>query len=67
MSVKIRISYEKPQELDTVLKLLRPIVKAYKAEKGKDGQYKRAYVDIKTECITASAAVHINLQKTADL
>lgn len=49
MSVKIRISYEKPQELDTVLKLLRPIVKAYKAEKSKDGQYRRAYVDIKTE------------------
>ena len=67
MSVKIRISYEKPQELDTVLKLLRPIVKAYKAEKGKDGQYKRAYMDIKTEGITASAAVHINLQKTTDL
>ena len=67
MSVKIRISYEKPQELDTVLKLLRPIVKAYKAEKGKDGQYKRAYVDIKADGMTASAAVHINLQKTADL
>ena len=67
MSVKIRISYEKPQELDTVLKLLRPIVKAYKAEKGKDGQYRRAYVDIKTEGITASSAVHMNLQKTADL
>jgi len=67
MSVKIRISYEKPQELDTVLKLLRPIVKAYKAEKGKDGQYKRAYVDIKTEGITVSAVVHMNLQKTADL
>ena len=49
MSVKIRISYEKPQELNTVLKLLRPIVKTYKAENGKDGQYKRAYVDIKTE------------------
>lgn len=67
MSIKIRISYEKPQELDAVLKLLHPIIKTYKAEKGKDGQYKRAYVDIKAEGITASAAVHMNLQKTADL
>lgn len=67
MSVKIRISYEKQQELDAVLELLRPIIKTYKAEKGKDGQYKRAYVDIKAEGITASAAVHMNLQKTADL
>ena len=67
MSVKIRISYEKPQELDAVLKLLHPIIKTSKAEKGKDGQYKRAYVDIKAEGITASAAVHMNLQKAADL
>ena len=49
MSVKIRISYEKPQELDTVLKLLYPIVKAYKAEQGKNGQFKRAYVEVKME------------------
>ena len=45
--VKVRISYQKPQELDTVLKLLKPIIKSYKTEKGSEGRYKRAYVDIK--------------------
>ena len=46
MSVKIRISYEKPQELRTVLKLLSPVIKSYKTDKGGDGAYKRAYVEI---------------------
>lgn len=45
MSVKIRISYEKPQELRTVLKLLSPVI-TYKTDKGGDGAYKRAYVEI---------------------
>lgn len=46
MSVKVRISYEKPQELRTVLKLLSPVIKSYKTDKGGDGAYKRAYVEI---------------------
>ena len=46
MSVKVRISYEKPQELHAVLELLRPMMKSYKAEKGGNGPYKRAYVEI---------------------
>jgi len=49
MSVKVRISYEKSQELQQVLKLLRPVIKSYKAEKGKNGPYKRAYVEIEPE------------------
>lgn len=49
MSVKVRISYEKPQELHTVLGLLRPIMKSYKADKGKNGPYKRAYVEIEPD------------------
>lgn len=47
MAVKIRISYEKPQELHTVIKLLQPIIKSCKAGKGKDGQHKKAYVELK--------------------
>ncbi len=43
--VRIRVSYEEPQELHAVLKLLHPIVKSYKAEKGGDGRYRRAYLD----------------------
>lgn len=49
MSVKVRISYEKPQDLHTVLELLQPMMKSYKAEKGKPGPYKRAYVEIEPE------------------
>lgn len=47
MAAKVRISYEKPQELDKVLKLLQPVVKSCKADKGKDGQYKKAYVELR--------------------
>lgn len=50
MSVKVKISYEKPQELQAVLKLLRPVMKSCKADKGKNGPYKRAYVEIEPEC-----------------
>lgn len=47
MSVKIRISYTKPQELEKVLEHLKPIVKRYKKDKGENGAYKKAYVEIK--------------------
>jgi hypothetical protein len=46
MATKIRISYEKPQELHTVLKLLNPIIKSCKADKGENGRYKKAYMDL---------------------
>ena len=47
MAVKVRISYEKPQELHTVTELLKPILKSCKADKGENGRYKRAYLEIK--------------------
>ncbi len=43
---KVRISYEEPQELHTVLKLLNPIIKSCKADKGENGRYKRAYLEV---------------------
>lgn len=46
MAVKVKISYEEPRELHTVLKLLNPIIKSYKADKGENGRYKRAYLDV---------------------
>lgn len=46
MAVKIKLSYEEPRELYAVLKLLYPIVKSYKADKGKNGRFKRAYLDV---------------------
>lgn len=46
MSVKIRISYTTSQELKEVLKHLQPIVKSCKADKGKEGAFKKAYVEL---------------------
>ncbi len=46
MAAKVRISYEKPQELHTVTELLKPIIKSCKADKGENGRYKKAYLEI---------------------
>ena len=46
MSAKVRISYEKPQELHTVTEMLKPIIKSCKADKGENGRYKRAYPEV---------------------
>lgn len=46
MAVKVRISYEKPQELHTVTELLKPIIKSCRADKGVNGRYKRAYLEV---------------------
>jgi hypothetical protein len=46
MAVRVRVSYEKPQELHTVLKLLKPVIKSCKADKGADGRYKKAYLEV---------------------
>lgn len=46
MAVKVRISYENPQELQTVTEMLNPIIKSCKAEKGENGRYKKAYLEV---------------------
>lgn len=46
MAIKVRISYEEPQELHAVLKLLKPIIKSYKARDGENGRYKKAYLEV---------------------
>ena len=46
MALKARISYEKPQELHAVTELLKPIIKSCKADKGENGRYKKAYLDL---------------------
>lgn len=45
MSVKLRVSYECPEELRRVLQLLHPDVKRWKAA-GQTGRFKRAYVEL---------------------
>lgn len=49
MSVRIRVSYERPEELQKVLKLLSPEIKRWRKAGQQDGKYKKAYVDIKAE------------------
>ncbi len=46
MALKARISYEEPQELHAVTELLKPIIKSCKADKGENGRYKKAYMDL---------------------
>ena len=47
MSVKIKVSYERQQELKNVLKLLEAEVKSYKISKTKVGKYYKAYIILK--------------------
>ena len=44
ISVKIKISYEQPEELALVLRRLGPVVKSVRTAKVTDGRFKRAYV-----------------------
>lgn len=58
MAVKIKVSYEELQELHTVLKLLKPVIKSCKAGKGGNGRYRRAYLEVNIP--------EENAQKSAD-
>lgn len=49
MSVKIRVSYESPEELQDILKRLAPMVQKCKASKGQKGRYKKAYIVLKEQ------------------
>ncbi len=57
MAVKVRVSYEEPQELQMVTELLQPVIKSCKANKAENGRYKRAYLDVEIpeECEQKSA------------
>lgn len=58
MATKIRISYERPQELHAVMEMLKPILKTCKAKTGENGQYKKAYLEV--------IIPEGNMQKSAD-
>lgn len=47
MSVKIRISYTKAEELAGVIRLLSPALKSYKVSRKKEGKYRNAYADLR--------------------
>jgi len=46
--VKIKISYETPQELEKVVALLEPLKGKVRYPKAEKGTYKRAYITIQT-------------------
>lgn len=46
MSVKIRISYTKEEELAGVIRLLSPAMKSYKVSRKKEGKHRNAYADL---------------------
>lgn len=48
MSVKIKVSYERPDELQEVLKRLSPVIQSHKLPKEQTGRYKRAYIVLRS-------------------
>ena len=58
MSAKVKVSYEEPQELHTVLKLLNPIIKSCKADKGENGRFKKAYLEVNISAENAQKSVN---------
>ena len=46
MGAKIKISYEKPEELKQIVAMLSPVMRSCKVAKGQQGRYKKAYVEI---------------------
>lgn len=49
MLVKIRVSYNTTNELNKVLKLLKPIVLSCKVAKTQKGVNKKAYIEVKND------------------
>lgn len=49
MSMRIKISYESPQELQEVLERLGSMVQSYRVPKRQEKTYKRAYICLQTQ------------------
>lgn len=46
MSVQIKVSYERPEELKAILEKLKPEVKSWKVAKRQEGRFLRAYIEM---------------------
>lgn len=46
MSVKIKLSYSSDEELDSVIRLLSPVMTDYKVSRNQEGRYKKAYIGL---------------------
>lgn len=47
MAVKIKVSYERTEELHRILRKLRPDVKSWKVSRSHEGRFKKAYIEMK--------------------
>lgn len=45
--VKIKVSYEDPEELRRILERLRPDVKSWKVSRNREGRFLKAYIFLK--------------------
>ena len=45
--VKIKVSYEEPEELRRLLERLRPDVKSWKVSRNREGRFLKAYIFLK--------------------
>lgn len=45
--LKIRISYDRQQEAERLLKILSPVIKGAKVQKSETGQHKKIYITIR--------------------
>lgn len=47
MAAKIKVSYERPEELQEILRLLQPKVSTWKVSRNREGKFLKAYIIIK--------------------
>lgn len=45
--MKIKLSYEHPEELQHILNKLRPEVKTWRVSGNQEGQFRKAYIELK--------------------
>lgn len=47
MSVKIRVSYERPEELEQIRERLGDMVRSCRESRNREGKYRKAYLELK--------------------
>ncbi len=55
--IKIRVSYERPEELRRILEKLQPDVTSWKVSRNREGQHLKAYIIINS-CDVANDQLH---------
>ena len=47
MSIRLKVSYEEPEELRHLLERLRPDVKSWKVARNREGRFKKARIELR--------------------